>query len=388
MTKRKQVNYRLAVITLIVMSIQLLWIEGYEVSYVKVAFMTMAPLLALWRGIAITKALVFSMLFFVVTLLLQMLHLDTFRASTHIYTLLFLVAFHLYYGLVWEKKCFTLEEFIKVLEVIITLFFSFLVLQQLCFIVGLSSPYLNTHVNCIGSWKFNSLAIEPSHTARLMTVYMYAYLKCVEYYNGRAPSLKYLWKNHRKVICMFLYMMLTMASGTAMVGIIIVALYFAKPKYLMIVLPSAFTLYLLAPVIDFEPLNRAIVTANAAMTMDTSEVTQADHSASARVNIIIDTITHTDITDVDTWLGRGSDSWVTQKHAVASAISDYGLISYGLKLVFFFVCCFTAVVSIETLILILLFSFNVGNIAYGWACLMVFTTVKYFSYKKNRTISQ
>lgn len=27
-------------------------------------------------------------------------------------------------------------------------------------------------------------------------------------------------------------------------------------------------------------------------------------------------------------------------------------------------------------------------IAYGWACLMVFTTVKYFSYKKNRTISQ
>ena len=384
MTRSKQVNYRLAVITLLVMTVQLLWVEGYEVSNVKVAFMTIAPLLALWRGIAITKALAFSLLFLVVTLLLQLLHPDTFKASTHIYTLLFIFAFHLYYGLVWKKKCFTLGEFIKVLEAVITLFFAFMLLQQACYIVGLSSPYLNTHVNCIGSWKFNSLAIEPSHTARLMTVFMYAYLKCVEYFNGKAPSLRYLWKNHRKVICLFLYMMLTMASGTAMVGIIIVALYFAKPKYLMIVLPSAFALYLLAPLIDFEPLNRAIVTANAAMTMDTSEVAQADQSASVRVNIILDTILHTDFTNVDTWLGHGTDSWISQKYAVASAITDYGLISYGLKLVFWIVCCFTGVLSIEVLILITLFSFNIGNVAYGWACLMVFTTVKYFSIKKYR----
>ncbi|MBR1981989.1 MAG: hypothetical protein IKA23_04480 [Akkermansia sp.] len=384
MIKSRQIDYRVAVITLIVMTVQLLWLEGYKVSNVKVAFMVLAPLLALWRGITVTKALIFSTLFFVVTILLQMLHVDTFRASTHIYTLLFLFSFHLYYGLIWNKKCFTLLEFIHLLEGIMKVFFIFMVLQQVCYIVGLSMPLFNYY----GGWKFNSLAIEPSHTARLMTVYMYAYLKCVEYYNGNAPSLKYLWKNHRKVICMFLYMMLTMGSGTAMAGVVIVALYFLRAKYLMVVLPSAFAMYMLAPVIDYEPLNRAMVTANAAMTMDTSEVVKADHSASARVNIILDTITHTDITDVDTWLGRGVDSWVTQKHAVASAITDYGLISYGLKLLFFFSCCFTAVVSIETLILILLFSFNIGNIAYGWACLMVFTTVKYFSYKKNRTISQ
>ena len=380
--KTGEINQRLAIVTLLVMTVQFLWLEGYKVSNIKVAFMVLAPLLALWRGIAVTKALIFSTLFFVVTILLQMLHVDTFRASTHIYTLLFLLAFHLYYGLVWNKKCFTLDGFIKVLAGIIKIFFIFMVLQQACHIIGLSMPLFNYYN--YGGWKFNSLVIEPSHTARLMTVYMYAYLKCVEYYNGNAPSLKYLWENHRKAICMFLYMMLTMGSGTAMVGVVIVALYFVRAKYLMVVLPSAFALYMLAPVIDYEPLNRAVVTANAAMTMDTSEVFKADHSASSRVNIIIDTITHTDITDVDTWLGRGADSLVTQKHAVASAISDYGLISYGLKLVFFFVCCFTAVVSIETLILILLFSFNIGNIAYGWACLMVFTTVKYFSIKKNR----
>lgn len=384
MNNGKKLNQRLAVITLVIMTVQLLWLEGWEVSKFKVVFMALCPLLALWRRIVVTKAVIFMLMFYVITLLLQLLHVDSFRASTHIYTLLFLFSFHLYYGLIWNKKCFTLLEFIHLLEGIMKVFFIFMVLQQVCYIVGLSMPLFNYY----GGWRFNSLAIEPSHTARLMSVYMYAYLKCVEYYNGNAPSLKYLWENHRKVICMFLYMMLTMGSGTAMVGVVIVALYFVRAKYLMVVLPSAFALYMLAPVIDYEPLNRAMVTANAAMTMDSSEVVKADHSASARVNIIIDTITHTDITDVNTWLGRGTDSWVSQKHAVASAINDYGLISYGLKLVFFFVCCFTAVVSIETLILILLFSFNVGNIAYGWACLMVFTTVKYFSYKKNRTISQ
>lgn len=378
----EEVNRRLAIVTLVVMTVQFLWLEGYEVSKIKVAFMTVAPLLALWRGIVVTKALTFSMLFLVVTLLLQLLHPDTFRASTHIYTLLFILAFHLYYGLVWEKKCFTLDEFIKVLAGIIKIFFVFMVLQQACYTVGMSMPLLNYFG--YGRWKFNSLAIEPSHTARLMTVYMYAYLKCVEYQNGKAPSIKYLWMHHRSVIGMFLYMMLAMGSGTAVAGVVIVALYFVRAKYLMFVLPSAFVLYMLTPVIDYEPLNRAMATANAAMTMDTTEVVKADHSASARVNIIIDTITHTDITDVDTWLGRGTDSWVMQKHAVVSAISDYGILSYGLKLIFFFVCCFTAVVSIDTLILILLFSFNIGNIAYGWACLMVLSTVKFFKIKDNR----
>lgn len=353
-------------------------------STVKVAFMAMTPLLALWRGIVVTKALIFGLLFFVITLLFQLFHLDSFRASTFIYTLLFLFMFNLYYGLVWEKKCFTLEEFTKVLEGIIKLFFYFMLLQQFCFLAGISLPILNTHFNCVGHWKFNSLAIEPSQTARLLTVFMYAYLKCIEYKSGSAPSIKLLWNRHRKILGMFLYMMLTMGSGTAMAGLVIVALYFVRAKYLLILLPSLLGIYMLAPLVENEALNRFIVTAEAALSMDTEVMTNADRSAAARVNILIDTINHLDLTDAQTWIGHGVD--YKGEYVIVGAIADYGFVSYLFKLLFFFSCCFTGLFSLEVLMFVLLFGMNVGNIAYGWSALMVFSTLKYFKTKYRKRV--
>lgn len=64
--------------------------------------------------------------------------------------------------------------------------------------------------------------------------------------------------------------------------------------------------------------------------------------------------------------------------AIVAAITYYGLFSYICKLIFIFACCFSGLFSLEVLMFILLFSMDVGNIAYGYSVLMVLSTVKYF----------
>lgn len=170
--------------------------------------------------------------------------------------------------------------------------------------------------------------------------------------------------------------MVMIGSGTAIVGLAIVSLYFVKKKYVVFIVIAATCAYIAAPYIDYEPINRAVDTLNAAMTGDTEEVVRVDQSASTRVNIILDTFTKTDLTDPQIWIGYGMDS--QREFNIHSAIYQYGFISYLSKIFFFITCCFTSIFSLETLMFIILFGMSIGNVAYGWATLMVFTTLKYF----------
>lgn len=373
-------DYNVAVFTLVFMSVQFLFIEGWAVSMPKVVFMASTPFLLLMMSPYVSKATIFGLLFFSVTVAMSVIQFGTPRMSTFYYTALFLLMFNLYYNLVYLNNVFTIDSFLRIVKFVIMAYAICLVVQQAFFIVGLKYMPL---VNLMGMpyyelFRLNTLAIEPSHAARLLTVYFYAFLKLLEYKNGGAPSFSLLWGEHRRLVLAFLYTMLAMGSGTAFVGLGILALYFLRKQYVAYVVIFGFAFYMLVPVIDYEPLNRAMAVFNAAMSGDADLVRKTDHSASSRVNIILDTIKYLDLSDIDTWLGKGVNAFFTSDKAVVSAITDYGLISYILKLVFFFSCCFTGLFSLEVLMFILLFSLNVGNIAYGWAALMVFSTIKYF----------
>lgn len=373
-------DYNVAVFTLVFMSVQFLFIEGWAVSMPKVVFMASTPFLLLMMSPYVSKATIFGLLFFSVTVAMSVIQFGTPRMSTFYYTALFLLMFNLYYNLVYLNNVFTIDGFLRIVRFVIMAYAICLVVQQAFFIVGLKYMPL---VNLMGMpyyelFRLNTLAIEPSHAARILTVYFYAFLKLLEYKNGGAPSFSLLWGEHRRLVLAFLYTMLAIGSGTAFVGLGILALYFLRKQYVAYVVIFGFAFYMLVPMIDYEPLNRSMAVFNAAMSGDADLVRKTDHSASSRVNIILDTIKYLDLSDADTWLGKGIDATFTSDKAVVSAITDYGLISYILKLVFFFSCCFTGLFSLEVLMFILLFSFNVGNIAYGWAALMVFSTVKYF----------
>ncbi|MGM9762698.1 MAG: hypothetical protein ACI3ZQ_01595 [Candidatus Cryptobacteroides sp.] len=378
-------DYNVAVFTLVFMSVQFMYLEGGAVSIPKVVFMVISPFLLLLMSPNVSRATIFGLLFLLVTVAMSVIQFGTPRMSTFYYTALFLLMFNLYYNLVYINKVFSIDDFLRVVKFVIWAYAVCLVVQQAFFIVGLKYMPI---VNLMGMqyyelFRLNSLAIEPSHAARLLTVYFYAFLKLLEYKQGSAPSISYLWQKHRWTIVAFLYTMVGIGSGTAFVGLAILAMYFLKRQYVMYVLLTGFAFYMAVPFIDYEPLNRAMAVFNATLTGDTELVAKTDQSASSRVNIIIDTFKYLDLTDINIWLGRGVDSWAYNGKAVVSAITDYGLISYLLKLLFFFECCFTSFFSLEILMFVLLFSMNVGNIAYGWAALMVFSTIKYFKMNRN-----
>jgi len=368
----------LATITLVFMSVQFIFLEGMAVSIPKVAFMAIMPLVLLTKFPQPNKVLLWGFTYLIVTMALAQINGGITRMSTFIYSALFIFTFAVYYSLVWIKECFTLEYFLSLLKWIIWGYTICLLVQQACILVGIRYfPF----VNLVGGSYYainhlNTLAIEPSHAARLMTVFFYGFLKCTEYLNGESMGIKELYREYKWVIIAFVYFMLMIGSGTAIVGMAIVSLYFVQKKYAVFIVIAALAFYMLSPFIDYEPYNRAVATLNAAMTGDTEEVIKTDHSASSRVNILIDTFTKTDLTDFQTWVGHGMD--VYSEYSINMAIYEYGMISYIIKILFFLSCCFTSIFSLETLMFIILFGMNIGNVTYGWATLMVFTTIKYF----------
>lgn len=373
----------IASFTLIFMSVQFLFVEGWAISIPKVAFMAITPILILAKTPYISKAVILGALFWVVTVGMSIVQFGlTSRMSTFYYSALFLLTFILYYNLVYINKVFGIEQFIGLIKIVIYAYAIVLILQQLFYFIGIrymplinlmNQPYYNL-------FRLNSLAIEPSHAGRLLAVYFYAFLKLIEYKEGSTPSIKMLWKDYRILIITFLYTMVGIGSGTAFIALAILLLYFLKRQYVLLVICIAIAIYLLIPIINFESLDRAVNIFHATMSGDVEIVTKTDNSAATRVNIILNTINNLDLTKSETWFGRGIDSNVNVENAVVSAINDYGLISYIFKLILFFSCCFNSLFSLEIIMFILLFSFNIGNIAYGWATLMIFSTIKYFKY--------
>jgi hypothetical protein len=126
-----------------------------------------------------------------------------------------------------------------------------------------------------GLFRLNTLAIEPSHAARLLTVFFYGLLKLSQYKNEGYPlTVHELWSGHKWAIIAFLYTMICMGSGTAFVCLGFISLYFLKREYIIVVLIVAFSFYMLVPYIDYEPLTRAINIFNATLTGDTETITE------------------------------------------------------------------------------------------------------------------
>lgn len=370
----------IASFSLIFMSIQLLGIEGFAISMPKVVYMSICPILLLALSPKVSKAVILSVFFWGTTFLLQIIQYDNVRTSTFYYTLMFLSIFCLYYNLVWEEHCYELEDFLKVIQIVIFAYAICLILQQLSMLLGRRYFPL---VNLMGmQWqelfRLNSLAIEPSHAARVLTVYFYAFLKLSEFNNGRPISLYGLFFHHFWLIVAFLYTIIAIGSGTAMVGLAILSFYFMKRQYVMLIILVAFLFYFFAPMINYEPFDRALAVFDATLTMDEEEIANTDNSAASRVNMLTRTIKYTDLTDVQLWMGYGENSPYYKNESTHPTIFIYGIISYILKLILFFSCAFCGVFSLSTLMFILMFTINIGNIHYGFACLMVFSTIKYF----------
>lgn len=378
----------LATLLMVALLVQIVPIEGYEVSLVKVGIMALAPIIFIFKAPYITKALWWGIVLWCTCFLCAYVQ-DYMRFSTLGYFALYIFAFIAFYNLVYTGA-FSFQYFKKLLSVLIKTFGIVLVLQQICTLLGISDfPLINLddqHFLAID--KLPSLTIEPSHTARIMTVLMLGYLRCLQIENdGERVGFKVLFAfGNRWVTGLFLWSMLTMGSGTAFIGLGILCLYFITRRNIWYLVPVIIGIISIANLFEIKQLTRALTTVEATMTGDTQQVLEADQSAAARVGPILNSIFDTDLTQKDTWFGQGTSQKQTYEQVTKNLgkgkikiLEQYGLLATFVSFILVYTCMIRRFFCIETLIFALLLGCSLGNVYYVWGCLMIFIVTRYFT---------
>lgn len=357
---------------------------GNEISYFKFGMMCFSPCILLITSPKISKAVFWGIIYILATFFSAILHYDTFRLSTVGYLITFIMMLMMYYNLIHCERVFTPDRFFKIIKGLILAYTICLVLQQIAIIVGIHKLYAINLIRFLDRGiSGQSLSLEPSHSATILTYLFLAFLRMLELKWGKDNiTINRIYNSEKWTLIGFMWTMLTMNSGTAFIGLGILSLYFVKNRFILIALPAIFIFYMSIPYINFIPLQRAKVTVEAALTLDSRKVIKADDSAAARVVPLLNTINELDLTKSSTWLGKGVDTTKKTKYLSKSqmlvGITDYGLICYIISIIFISTCCFTRFFSLEVLIFISMLGCDIRSIYLLWGGFMVFTTIKYF----------
>lgn len=346
---------------------------------IKTALMATAIAILLIYTFKISKALIISILYLGIQFVIASFHPESFRWSTLIYSTMLVLTYVCFYNLLYIEKIFNLEFFIKICKGMMMAYFIVCIIQQILIIIGITYlPLINMMYTLNRGIGCQSLALEPSHFARLMLVFYYAYMKCQEYKRGEGPfTIKELFSDeHKWVTIRFLWMMLTMGSGTAFVCLILLSLYFVRKHNWYYTIPILIVAYSLIQASGIEALDRATSTIEATTTLDAQTVRETDSSAAARITPILNSL-NADFTKFDTWFGKGIDAGHTIGNN-STLFEDYGFFFYLISLIFNFTCAY----NFWSLATIFMFA-GVGggtgnNIQLAWGMMMIMTCVKYF----------
>jgi hypothetical protein len=350
---------------------------------IKMALMVSSIVVLLFYTFKTSKALIWGAIYLIFQYVVASFHPETFRWGTYIYSILLVLTYVCFYNLLYIEKVFTIDHFIKICKWFMMAYFIVCIIQQVLTLAGIGYlPYLNMMQNLDRGLGCQSLSMEPSTFGRFMLVFYYAYIKCQEYKRDEGPfTLSELFSGeHKWITIRFLWMMLTMGSGTAFFCLILFALYFVRKHNWYYIIPTLIGCYILIQNSGIEALDRATNTIEATATLDKEAVLETDGSAAVRITPIINSVT-ADFSKSETWLGYGIDNSLKDIYK-RTIFHDYGFIFYIVTLLL----CFTCAYNIWSLGCIFMFV-GVGggagnNIQYAWALMMVMTCVIYFY--KNR----
>lgn len=390
-------NYNLRNFTayvLVIMIIQYIPLETRAgVSPIKVATMALMPIFLL-ANFRINRAVVFGSIYWLwIFYTAYVLHPLTFRASTVMYCAMFVITFMTLYTLVYDRHVFTIDWFIRFLKGFIWVFAGFCIVQQFMLMLGIW--YFPPFNMC--QWLFmegsyyrvNSISYEPSSFVRSVGVLYYAYLKCCEYRSGKKISIiEAFTGDHRWVTISVLWCLLTTGSGTGVVVLILISIYFLRGYWLFLTLPMFIGCFLIIRNAEIEAFQRVQATAEAALTLDVSQVKAADTSAAVRVAPMVNTFGNLsrNITNETFWVGHGCDYGLQFRYQPElrnmGQIDEYGFISLLLSY-FIIYGCLLRFKSIANLMLLFGVGGGIGNIAYGWGLLFIFMVTRYFYLHKD-----
>ena len=383
LTKYFTLRY-IAAFVLLMFCVQYLPVEGRSGVSIPKSFAVLlcVPVFFVYT-MKISRAVVLFGLYYFFVILAAVLHPETLRAGTLLYLASFLFMYVTYYNLITVEKVFDRVFFIKLLKIMIIAFAVVLIIQQLLIVCGIEyCPLVNMTYGMHRGLSANSLSNEPSYVAQLMAVAYLSLLRMSELKYGRILSLKEIFKENKLSTIAFLWIMLTLFSGTAIMALCIVGLYFLKKRYLKVVVPVIIALLTVLLFVEFNPLERVVDSVAAFFTFDNEKIIEADASAAWRTIPVSNTLTNLDLSDVDTWFGHGVDyqkeAGQLSEIATIGMIGDYGLVSFIIMQIIAFCLFIKRFFSGETVLWVVLFGATFCNIPYIWGAVMILTAVRHF----------
>lgn len=387
-TYSNKFDRNIATLLLLILCVQFVAIEGFEVSSIKVVVMAISSIIFITRAFIVTSALFWCFANWVICYLLGVFH-EGFRFSTVGYFGLFLMSYVTYYGLL-VKGAMSIQYFKKILAFLIRAYAIILFLQQICMLLGIYNfPIINLYnQDMLAIDKLPSLSLEPSHSARILAVAMLCYLRCEELLNnGKRPNIRKLFqRENRWVTIPFLYAMLTMGSGTAFIAIGCLILYFVNKRNVFVIIPMIIIMYFIGDALELKQFERAKVSTQSTFLGDNEDIADADGSASARIIPLMNTL-KMDLSNKDNWFGYGTISKDIEKYNLnykehkITVIDQYGLIGFILSLLLLVTCIIRRFFCLEMLFFVILFGMTLSNVAYVWGAMYMFTAVRYFQVK-------
>jgi len=244
---------------------------------------------------------------FMIIMFPLLFHPETMRWSTLMYSCMFCLYFMAYVRILIFSN-FTFENFIKLLRGLVFAFCIVLVIQQFCVLTGL--PIFNvSNYNPLEPWKLNSLMAEPSHTARVLSLLVFIYMITYKQMTG-ITSLKEIILNDKYFFFAYIYCILTMGSGTAILLLVILLIGFMPIKnklnisiYLLLLLS-----FLYVASHEIKSINRTSKFIVTLLQFDEKKLISEDLSAAIRIVPTIHGAKSVSIFSIDDLFGHGVDS--------------------------------------------------------------------------------
>lgn len=316
-------------------------------------------------------------------------HPQSIRWSTILYSCMFGFSFIAYTRLLSKSKLLPIK-YLKILKILIILYAVTLLIQQLCVLLGL--PIFNiSNYNKETPWKLNSLAAEPSHSARIVALLMYSYIVIKELLLNRTYILKKDFKHDKWVWFAFIWTMTTMGSATAFFFLPIILLKFLKRRSIITLIIISTAVFSLMNYLGVDAFDRTFKVATALTTLDINTIIVADHSGSLRIVPFLILIPMLSIFTLNGWYGHGVDYVSTFLSdfipGVPDGISGGGFLQFWMEYGFFCFIIFTFG-SIRYLIkkndklsiifwFMLIFVLGMNN-QITWLCFVLLFTNKHF----------
>lgn len=378
----------------ILMSVQIIALEGEEISPIKVFAMMLAPFLIVFMRLKINdyRAILLSGVYISMMAICCLLSGQGISWSRIGYRAMFVMMFICVYGIVYNGDI-NLQFIKKILKVLLVAYGITYAIQHVLYLFGVTElPIFNYYFqpNPYGVFKATGLSLEASHSGRLMPLFYWGILKLTEIETGRPIGFIQSWKQFPLLSALFWLTMATMGSAMAVIGGILILVYLFRRNRVLILCGVALFVALMCIDVDNSQVKRVQVVVNSLFSDNPRDVMiEKELSGATRIVPMLNMLS-IDLTNISTWVGSGNvqDITVDQlydatflKSRYIGDIPDYGLLTYIASLLFVYGCCIRKFLSMESLLFFVLATFCIGSIYYTWLMLMLFSMVRYYSGK-------